>query len=130
MSATKCFVLVFGDPAQNGDTLESETYEAGDAYPKFEVRPGDFLLLYCTDGYPNRPRQIAGLGVAVTAEPRRITYRRIPLKDPILREQINGIFDPEDWKKMTQLGLTSRRAFEIKRESFERATSGQSITWP
>jgi hypothetical protein len=127
MNGPKYFVLVFGDPNLNGDRLESERYEVGDNYPQFEVRPGDMLLLYCTDGYAGYSKQFAGIGVAVQTNPRLIEYRRIPFEVPIPLRRVDHTFEPADQKSMGEIRFNTRRAFEISMSSFMRTISGQKL---
>jgi hypothetical protein len=119
--------LVFGDPEQNGDTIESERYEAGEAYPSFTVEPGDLLLLYCTEGYATYARQFPGIGVTVRTKDSLIEYRRIAFSKPIGRASIDDTFDVDDRKKMTELRFNIRRAFQISGDSFARTVARQTI---
>jgi hypothetical protein len=127
MNEPKHFVLVFGDPDQNGDTIESERYEAGDRYPAFTVKPGDLLLLYCTEGYAKYPLQFPGIGVAIHTSDRLIQYRWIPFAMPIPRALIDLTFDPDDQRKMGQLRFNQFRAFTISSGSFSQTISGQTL---
>lgn len=121
------FVLVFGDPEENGDTVESGRYEAGDNYPPFTVRPGDLLLPYCTDKYKAYAMQSPGIGVAMNTSPVLVEYRWITFARPIPRSALLTTFDPDDQRKMQQLGITAHRAFKISKQSFVNAVRGQAL---
>jgi len=127
MGNSRYFVLVFGDPANNGDTLESERYEAEERYPDFSAKPGDLLLLYCTEGYPGHSKQFYGIGVAIHTSPTLIEYRGISFKEPIPLRRSDETFEPEDRKKMGNIRMSTYRAFEIDKQSFVRTVSGQKI---
>jgi hypothetical protein len=127
MNEPTYFVVVFGDPKQNGDTIESGRYESGDGYPVFTVQPGDMLLLYCTEGYADYPKQFPGIGVAIRAGSNLIEYRRIPFAKTIPRALIDQTFEPEDHKKMGELRFNRRRAFDISPQSFWRTVANQPI---
>ncbi len=83
----KYFVTVFGDP-NNGDPVESGRYTAGQRYAAFTAKPGDTLLLYCTEGYAAHPKQVPGIGVAFRTSDIEVEYRWIPLVTPIQLDQI------------------------------------------
>lgn len=127
MNEPRYFVLVFGDPDANGDTVESGRYAAGDEYPPFAVQAGDMLLLYCTDGYTAYPKQFPGIGVALRTDASLIEHRWIPFAEPIPRASVESTFEEEDQKKMRELRFNTRRAFEISRESFARIIAGQHL---
>ncbi len=127
MKPPSYFVLVFGDPKQDGDPVESGRYEAEKGYPAFEVEAGDLLLLYCTEGYREFPRQFAGIGVALTGETALVQYRWIPFSAPIEREVIEQTFEPADYAKMRELGITTRRAFRITGTSFAKTVANQPL---
>jgi len=127
MNEPRYFVLVFGDPNQNGDTVESGRYEAGEGYPPFKVEAGDMLLVYCTDGYDAYRMQFPGIGVAIRATASLIEYRWIPFAIPLPRELIRQNFDAEDQKKMGQVRFNQRRAFTISSQSFWRTAANQPI---
>lgn len=121
------FVLVFGDPGENGDRVESGRYEAGEGYPAFGVKRGDMLLLYGTSGYSTYPMQFAGIGVAIEANDVSIEYRWIPFTDPIPRNSIAETFEPDDQVKMNQLRFSSRRAFQISLTSYLNTVKNQKV---
>lgn len=124
------FVVVFGDPANDGNPVESGVYEAGEKYPRFEVEDGDLLLLYCTGNYPGFAQQIRGIGVAVHASAVLIEYRWIPFAAPIPWSEIRTAFDPEDFRKMQrELKRTDRRAFKISPKSFVAAVADRAFAW-
>jgi len=127
MNEPRYFVLVFGDPEQNGDTVESGQYAAGDNYPPFTVEAGDLLLLYCTEGYSAYSKQVPGIGVAIRANPQLIEYRWIPFAQSIPRTSIANTFAPDDQEKMRQLRFNVRRAFEISRQSFVQTVANRPL---
>jgi hypothetical protein len=127
MNEPSYFILVFGDPNQNGDTVESGQYAAGEGYTPFAVESGDMLLIYCTDGYDAYRRQFPGIGAAIRASARLIEYRWIPFATPLPRELIDQSFDPEDQRKMGELRFKQRRAFTISSQSFWRTVANQPI---
>jgi hypothetical protein len=128
MNQPSYFVLVFGDPNRNGDTVESGRYEAEKGYPPFEVEPGDLLLLYCTEGYEGYPKQLPGIGVALSGETALVEYRWIPFSAPIKRDVIEQTFDLADYTKMRELGIKARRAFIISRTSFAKTVANRPLS--
>jgi hypothetical protein len=120
MNAARYFVVVFGDPNgdRDRDPVESGVYRAGLNYPPFDVLPGDMLLLYCTGEYAEYRMQVPGIGRAVSANSNTIEYDWRALPQPILRETVLQKFEPKYKKMMSQLGMTTRRVFEISKHSF------------
>jgi hypothetical protein len=117
---TRYFVVVFGNPYPDKDKVENERYEAGDHYPPFNVARGDLLLLYCTEEYAEYSKSIPGTGRVTEPSETVLEYEWRPLSQPIPRERLRQTFTTEDWEKMFQLGITTRRVFEISKESFSR----------
>lgn len=129
MRAVRYFVVVFGDPNENGDPVESGQYSAGDGYAPFHVGPGDALLLYCTDGYTTYAKQIPGIGVASDSSETLINYCWIPFLKPLSREHVEQTFESADRKKMQELRFNTRRVFEISKKSFSKAVEDQPLIW-
>ena len=129
MNEAKHFVIVFGDPEQNGDPVESGRYTAGEGYKPFTVSPGDMLLLYCTENYVAYSKQLAGIGIAIRVDTALIEYRWFPFTTPVPREQVEQAFEPDDREKMTQLRFNTRRVFMVSPKSFANTVSGQALTW-
>jgi hypothetical protein len=125
MKTPRYFVVVFGNPDPNGAPVESGIYTAGDGYPPFSVEPEDMLLLYCTDEYPDFPRQVPGIGKVLKAVRDRIDYRWMPIAVPISKETLDQNFESDDRKKMKELRFKTRRVFEISRQSFSKALGDQ-----
>jgi hypothetical protein len=117
-SGPRYFVVVYGDPAPNGDTVESGTYTAGDRYPPFDVAPGDKLLLYCAEGYRKYSLQVRGIGVVHGGDRDTIKYDWKPLLQPITRQAMLQAFEDDDRKKMSELRFNTRRVFEVDEQSF------------
>jgi hypothetical protein len=117
------FVIVFGDPEPDKDRVESGTYEAEYGYPPFNLDEGDSLLLYCTENYKQYSKSVPGIGEVIRASETIIEYKWSQLAKPISRERLRQAFTQDEWKKMKQLGITTRRVIEISRDSFSKATS-------
>jgi hypothetical protein len=120
MKEPRYFVVVFGNPDPDKDKVESGVYTACENYPKFDLDPGDMLLLYCTEEYTEHSMRVPGIGKVTSADGRTIKYEWQPLHEPILRESLRQSFKSDEWLKMTQLRFTTRRVFEISKESFSR----------
>ena len=118
---------MFGDPSQNGDTVQSGRYEAGEGYPAFTVEVGDMLLIYYTGGYEAYPMQFPGIGVAIRADTRLVEYRWIPFAEPLSRKLTDQTFDLEGQERTRQLRFTQRRAFTISSQSFWKTVANQPI---
>jgi hypothetical protein len=131
MNSPKCFVAVFGDPNQPSKSLvESGQYDPDPKYTPFPTVPGDLLLLYCTNAYPGRSMQIAGIGVVLSTDSQWVRYRWLPFKTPIPKSRIDGGFDPADLKKFGNIWMSSHWLFEISLKSFYSTVANQEIDWP
>jgi hypothetical protein len=127
ISDPRYFVVVFGDPNENGDPVDGGQYQAGERYAPFTAQPGDMLLLYCTDNYTIYAKQVPGIGVAIRTTDTKIDYRWIPFMKPIQRTQILEMFEPEDRQKMQEVRFNQRRVFEVSAQSFKKAIAEQPL---
>jgi hypothetical protein len=122
------FVAVFGNPEQ-GDPVDAGIYPAGENYPDFKASIGDMLLLYCTENYKGHSKEVPGIGIVIEASPKLIQYRWMPLDKPIHKTAIDQNFEPDDSQKMTELRFSSRRLFEISKQSFTKTLADRTIAW-
>jgi hypothetical protein len=111
MVSPQHFVVASGDPALDGDPVESGVYRAGAGYPAFSATPGNLLLLYCTDNYDEYRKTVPGIGVVVRAGRNAIEYRWIQIPVPVAKETLDEYSAPEDRKKMKELSFNARRVF-------------------
>lgn len=65
--------------------------------------------------------------MAVLTDASLIEHRWMPFANPIPRTSIESTFDPEDRKRMGELGIKARRAFEILKQSFARTIANQAL---
>ncbi len=131
MNTPKCYVAVFGDPQQpNKSLVESGEYDPDPKYAPFPTAPGDLLLLYCTNSYPGRAKQIVGIGVVLATDNHWVTYRWLPFKHPIPKSRFDAGFDQVDRQKFGNIWMSSHWLFEISLKSFSDTVLNQEIDWP
>jgi hypothetical protein len=124
----KYFVVVFGDPEPGLDHVESGRYAAKENAPRVGVEPGDLLLLYCTEKYRKYPMRVPGMGIAVHSSNTHLDYRWLGFTAPILRAELLNKLDEDDRVKMGQLGMNTRRVFEISQSSFGKVIAGRVLS--
>ncbi len=130
-SPPKFFVAIFGDPQQpNKSLVESGEYDPDPKYAPFPTKPGDLMLLYCTNSYPGRSMQIPGIGVVLSTDRRWVRYRYLPFAVAIPKSRIDAAFDPTDLDKFKNIRFSSYWLFEISRSSFSGTVANQQIDWP
>jgi len=122
---------MFGEPTPpDKDTIESGVYHPNANLAPFPVRPGDILLLYCTENYPEHAMQAPGFGVATRIDKTVIEYRYLPFTEPIYKSNLEQAFRPEDLDKFKNRRFSTFWLFEISRESFAAAIGQTTIAWP
>jgi hypothetical protein len=127
MNEPKYFVAVFGDPGNppEKDLVESGRYIPDPKYAPFQPRPGDLLLLYCTEQYQQCPKQAPGAGVVTQVDGEAVAYRWIPFITPISKRAIDNTFEPEDVRKLRNIRFSSHWLFEVSKQSFSKAVGGR-----
>lgn len=131
MSRPKYFFAMFGDPnPPEKDTVESGIYHPDPKHAPFATRPGDVLLLYCTENYSRHPKQAPGIGVVLDTDQKKVTYRYLPLTQSVSKTMIEEKFQAKDGTKFKNRRFTGFWLFEISRESFIDVLGDQMIAWP
>jgi hypothetical protein len=116
------YVAVFGDPGNppEKDPVESGRYVPDPRYAP-RLKPGDLMLLYCTEAYPGFPKQVPGIGEAISADNEAIvTYRWMALDAPIPKAVLDQSFEPDDAESLRNIRFSSKWLFEISEQSFRR----------
>ena len=122
---------MFGDPKPpEKDTVESGIYHPDPKTAPFPTRPGDLLLLYCTDGYHEHSMQIPGIGVVLYTTNEIIGYRYLPLSKPIPKDRIGKHFLQADLEKFKNRRFSTFWLFEIAHASFVATVGISDIAWP
>lgn len=130
MNNPRYFVAVFGDPEPEGkNVVDSGIYDPDPRYAPFPTKPGDFLLLYCTERYPQRPKEISGIGIILTSDEKCITYRWLPFREPISKKIVDQAFETSDTEKFKNIWMASHWLFEISQTSFSKTVTSQLIDW-
>jgi hypothetical protein len=130
MDSPQYFFAMFGEPIPPAkDTIESGVYHPDSKLAPFPVRPGDILLLYCTENYPQHAMKVPGIGVATHIDDTVIEYRYLQFKESLPKSKLEQAFKSGDLEKFNNRRFSTFWLFELSRESFV-ATVGQSmIEW-
>lgn len=122
------YVAVFGNPGnpRKKDPVESGRYVPDPRYaPRLER--GDLMLAYCTAAYPGFPKQVPGIGEAISVDDEAIiTYRWMPFDEPIPKIALNRYFEPDDAENLRNIRFSAKWLFEISERSF-RQTVGDRL---
>ncbi|OPY11149.1 MAG: hypothetical protein A4E69_02981 [Syntrophus sp. PtaB.Bin138] len=122
MSSPRYFFAVFGNPSPpSKDTVESGIYHPHPKFAPFEPRPGDFLLLYCTNGYVRYAKSSPGYGVVVRHDDLTIEYDYHPFPKPFPIKDIRNAFRADDKAKLRNIRFSSHWLFELNKNSFLKA---------
>jgi hypothetical protein len=119
MSSPRYFFAVFGDPMPpSKDTVESGIYHPHPKYAPFAPRPGDFLLLYCTNGYAKYSKSSPGFGIVRRLDDLIIEYDYNAFKVPIPLGDIRNAFSMDEKAKLKNIRFNNHWLFELRKESF------------
>lgn len=131
MADPRYFFAMFGQPIPpDKDTIESGVYHPDSRLAPFPVRPGDMLLLYCTDKYTGHAMKVPGIGVATRIDNVVVEYRYLPLNQPIPKTRLEQVFAPHDLDKFKNRRFAAFWLFELSRESFVATVAQSLIEWP
>ena len=129
MNKPRYFISVFGNPQPGKDAVESGIYHPSPKDAPFPAEPADYLILYCTAGYPAHAMQIPGIGIVLSVGDQQIVYRWIPFAKPTPKQDIDGSLDPDDAAKLRDIRFDAHWLFEISRRSFSKIVGGRAIRW-
>jgi hypothetical protein len=119
MSSPRYFLAVFGDPQPpSKDTVESGIYHPHPKFAPFEPRPGDFLLLYCTNSYAKYAKSSPGFGIVRRIDDLIIEYVYNAFQKPIPLRDIRNAFSLDEKAKLRNIRFNNHWLFELKKESF------------
>jgi hypothetical protein len=119
MSSPRYFFAVFGNPKPpSKDTVESGIYHPHPRFAPFSPRPGDLLLLYCTNSYTKYPKSSPGFGVVRRLDDLIIEYDYNAFQKTIPIEVIRNAFRSDDEAKLGNIRFSSHWLFELNKESF------------
>ena len=127
MGSRQYYVAVFGDPGdpQKKDLVESGRYEPDARYAP-RPKPGDLILLYCTEQHRKFPKQVPGIGQVTTVDDEAVvSYRWIPLDEPIPKTVIDQTFEANDTRSFQNIRFSTKWLFEISERSFMRTVRDQ-----
>lgn len=121
--ARRYYVGVFGDP---GNPPEKDLVDSGRYIPDPRYAPhlkrGDLMLLYCTGAYPGFPKQVPGIGEAISVDDEAtVMYRWMRLDEPIPKAVLDQSFEPDDAQSLRLIYFSSKWLFEISERSFRQA---------
>jgi hypothetical protein len=128
MECRQYYVAVFGDP---GNPPEKDPVESGRYIPDAQyaprLKPGDLMLLYCTETYPGFPKQVPGIGETISVDDEAVViYRWMPLDEPIPKAVLDQNFEPDDARSLRNIRFSTKWLFEISERSF-RQTIGDNF---
>ena len=119
MSSPRYFFAVFGNPKPpSKDTVESGIYHPHPKFAPFKPRPGDFLFLYCTNGYAKYAKSSPGFGIVRRLDDLIIEYDYKAFQKSIPIRAIRNAFKSDDKAKLGNIRFSSHWLFELNRESF------------
>ena len=131
MDKTKYYFAMFGNPTPPlKDTVESGIYHPDPKFAPFEPATGDILLLYCTGSYLKHPMRCPGIGVVLSKTNEYISYRYLPIKEPIYKDVFENSLNQEEQKRFQQKKFPVNWLFELSHDSFVKALSETQIDWP
>jgi hypothetical protein len=122
---------MFGDPTPPlKDAVESGVYHPDPKLAPFAPEVGDVLLAYCTGSYEKYPMRCPGIGIVLGKTDDHITYRYLPLKQPVYKDDFERSLNQDEQRKFQQKRFPVNWLFEISKSSFAKALADATIDWP
>ncbi|GEM_PF-1644258 len=128
------YIAVFGDPVgpPTKDRVEDGRYIPDQNHWPSGIIAGDLMLIYCTESYLGREKEIPGIAIVISADKSNnaIYYRYLPLEQPVTLDDINKCLLPIDKAKFDNRRFSTFWIFKIDRTSFSCVIKGHDINWP